>query len=960
MRSFVVTRLLLLFALLALPGVGYAQEAVLSGTVADSTGAVLPGVTVTAVNSATGNTFTDVTDGTGRYRIPARIGTYQVTAELPGFTTVTRPNIELLVGQTATVNMQMAVSTIQEAVTVTADAPLLDVTQSSIGGNIDQRQMQELPIQGRDWTSLALLAPGNRTTAMGGAPVQDRADVREYQLNVDGQQVTQQLGIAGQPLYSRDSIAEFQFISNRFDATQGRSSGVQVNAISKSGTNNLSGIFSGTFRDSDWNADDHVLNRKIPFSNQQLSVAVGGPILRDRLHYFANYEYDRTPKNSIWNTPYPAFNVTLEGKEAKKIAGGRLDYQISPSMRLMGKASGASHVIPFGTGSATQHPASTNNEDRVNREYMGQFTQVLNNRAVNEVRAGFAEWNILQGNLTTWSNHWARDIGVTAGHPRVQMVGFQIAGNQNAPRIRDQNSYMIRDDFTLNYDARGRHDLKAGGEWVLMDEFTRNCRNCMSQIDARVSAIPAAVLQAIFPDPFNADTWNLNALAPYTRRFTLGISETFQTPFNVPKIASWVQDDWHIASNLTLNLGLRYDVLTNSWANDAEVPPILESGRPNDTNNIQPRLGFAWQVNDRTVVRGGVGRYYADILTNLHMWTYGNETIASVEVNNDGRAEFVTNPFNGPQPTPAQAFANFCDVNNRPGCLTRGLQELAPPPPYDKVQNSWQTSIGFQRQLGSVAAVEVDYVYNGSRNEKVIQENVNVSFNPATGEPLPYSVASTRPYPLLGIISVTPYMGRSNYHAVQTALTKRFSNNWQGSVTYTVGGLWNAVPRPLSGRTIVNFDVPGDLGDEYTLAETDQRHRVVFNGIWQPGFGFQASGVYFFGSGERDQILAGDVNRDVGEWAESGQRFRENGTIIPRNTFVGEPIHRVDLRLQQRIPISERLSIDGIFEVFNLFDRANFGSYTLDESARDFLQPAQNANLAYAPRTLQLGVRVTF
>jgi hypothetical protein len=960
MRSFVVTRLLLSCALLALPGVGYAQEAVLSGTVADSTGAVLPGVTVTAVNTATGNTFTDVTDGTGRYRIPARIGTYQVTAELPGFTTVTRPNIELLVGQTATVNMQMAVSTIQEAVTVTADAPLLDVSQSSIGGNIDQRQMQELPIQGRDWTSLALLAPGNRTTAMGGAPVQDRADVREYQLNVDGQQVTQQLGIAGQPLYSRDSIAEFQFISNRFDATQGRSSGVQVNAISKSGTNSLSGIFSGTFRDSDWNAEDHVLNQRIPFSNQQISAAVGGPILRDRLHYFANYEYDRTPKTSIWNTPFPAFNVTLNDKESKKIAGARLDYQISPSMRLMGKVSGASHFIPFGTGSATQHPASTNNEDRVNREYMGQFTQVLSNRALNEVKVGFAEWNILQGNLTSWSNHWARDIGVTGGHPRVQMVGFQIAGNQNAPRVRDQNSYMIRDDFTLNYDARGRHDLKAGGEWVLLDEFTRNCRNCMSQIDARVSAIPADVLQAIFPDPFNADTWNLNALAPYTRRFTLGISETFQTPFTVPKIASWVQDDWHISNNLTLNLGLRYDVLTNSWANDASVPPILEEGRPNDTNNIQPRLGFAWQLNDRTVVRGGVGRYYADILTNLHMWTYGNETIASVEVNNDGRADFVSNPFNGPRPTPAQAFANFCDVNNRPGCLTRGLQELAPPPPYDKVQNSWQTSIGFQRQLGSVAAVEVDYVYNGSRNEKVIQENVNVSFNPATGEPLPYSVASTRPYPLLGIISVTPYMGRSDYHAVQTALTKRFSHNWQGSVTYTVGGLWNAVPRPLSGRTIVNFDVPGDLGDEYTLAETDQRHRVVFNGIWQPGFGFQASGVYFFGSGERDQILAGDVNRDVGEWAESGQRFRENGTIIPRSTFVGEPIHRVDLRLQQRIPIFERLSIDGVFEVFNLFDRANFGSYTLDERARDFLQPAQNANLAYAPRTLQLGFRVTF
>jgi hypothetical protein len=957
MRRSVVRWTVLVCALIALPVRGYAQEAVLSGTVTDATGSVLPGVTVTAVLEATGNKFVAVTDERGVYRLSVRIGTYSLTGELAGFTTVKRGGLELLVGQVAVVPLQMSLSSVQETITVTGESPLLDVSSSVIGGNIDQRQVQELPIQGRDWTSLALLAPGNRTTDMGGAPVQDRADVREYQLNVDGQQVTQQLGIGGQPLYSRDSIAEFQFISNRFDATQGRSSGVQVNAISKSGTNTVSGLFSGTFRNSDWNAEDPVLHQTLPFSNQQVSVAIGGPILRDRLHYFGNYEYDRTPKTSLWNTPFPAFNISLEGRQLKHIAGVRLDYQLSQDMRVMGKVSGANDNNPFGPGSATLHPASTNSEDRDNREYLGQFTHVLSNRAINEVKVGFSEWNVLQGNLTNWSNHWARDLGVTEGHPRVQMVGLMIGGNQNAPRIRDQNSFMIRDDFTYSYTARGTHDLKAGAEWVHLDEYTRNCRNCMSLLDARVSTIPANVMQALFPDPFNADTWNLNGLAPYTRRFTLGISETFQTPFDVPKIAAWVQDDWHFG-RLTLNLGLRYDVLTNNWANDANVPPLLSPGRPNDKNNIQPRLGFAWSVDDLTVVRGGVGKYYADILTNLHMWTYGNQTIASVEVNNDGRPDFPSNPFNGPRPTPEQAFANFCDVNPRRGCLTRGLQELAPPPPYDQVQNSWQTSIGIQRQLGEAMAVDVDYVYNGSRNEKVIQENVNLSFNPATGEPLPYSNAATRPYPLLGIVSVTPYMGWSNYHAMQAALTRRFRNNWQGSITYTLGGLWNATPRPMSGAQIVNFEVPGDLGDEYTLAETDQRHRVVFNGIWQVGGGFQVSGVYFYGSGERSQISAGDVNRDVGAWAE--ERYREDGSIVPRYSFVGDAIHRVDMRLQQRIPLVGRLHIDGMFEVFNLFDKSNYGSYVLDETSGSFLDPAQNTNLAYAPRTLQLGFRLAF
>jgi hypothetical protein len=957
MRSRMVRRLTFLCALLALPVVGHAQEAVVGGTITDQSGGVLPGVTVRVVHEASGNTFEAVTDDRGVFRVPARIGLHRITAELSGFATISQSGVELLVGQTAVINIKMSPSAVQETVTVTGESPLLDVTQSTVAGNIDQRQLQDLPAQGGDWTSLALLAPGNRTTTMGGTPVQDRADVREYHLNLDGQQVTQTMGIGGQPLYSRAGVAEFQFISNRFDATQGRSSGVIVNAVTKSGTNTYSGTVGGLFRDSDWNAEDPVLNRVVPFSNQQFNFAGGGPLVRDKLHFFANYEYDRTPKTSIWATPFPAFNITLNGKQAKKLGGVRLDYQVSTATRAMFKFHRANDYNPFGAGSATLHPASSNDEDRTSVEYLGQLTQVLSNRALNEVKVGFASWEVLQGNLTNWSDHWQAHNGITGGHPRVQMVGFTIAGNQNAPRIRDQNMYSVRDDFTFSYDARGRHDLKAGAEWLFMHELTRNCRNCMGQIDARVSTIPSATMQAIFPDPFNVDTWNLAALSPFTRRFTLGISETFRTPFDVPRTAAWVQDDWQLSDRLTLNLGLRYDLISNAWANDASVPPILEPGRPNDTNNIQPRVGFAYQLNDRTVVRGGVGRYYGDVLTNLQMWTYGNETIASVEIVNNGRPDFAANPFNGPAPTTDQAFANFCDVNPRQGCLVRGLQELAPPPDYAEVQNSWQTSIGLQHQFGQAMAVEVDYVYNGSRNEKIIMDNVNVTFNPATGVNLPYSNAATRPYPLMGIISVTPYAGWSDYHAVQSSVTRRFRNNWQGSVTYTVGGLWNAISNPMSGARIVDFSVAPDLGNEYTLAETDQRHRVVFNGIWQAGRGFQVGGIYFFGAGER---LGADNGQDLRNLGAGPQRFRGDGTIIPRNDFVGESVHRVDLRLQQRFRLGGNRSIDGMFEVYNLFDHSNFGSYTLDESSRDFGQPEQNINLAYAPRTVQLGFRFSF
>src|SRR5207237_1296902 len=159
---------------------------------------------------------------------------------LTGFATATRQGVELLVGQTLTLNLQMSPSTLQETVTVTGEAPLIATQSSSIGGTIDPRQMSELPTAGRNWMSLALVAPGNRT-------------------------------------------------------------------------NPLSGSLIGNFRHSSCSARDPVLNRVLPYKNQQISGTVGGPIVLNKTHFFGNYEYEHQPLTSIWNTPYPAFNVTLAG-----------------------------------------------------------------------------------------------------------------------------------------------------------------------------------------------------------------------------------------------------------------------------------------------------------------------------------------------------------------------------------------------------------------------------------------------------------------------------------------------------------------------------------------------------------------------------------------------------------------------------------------------------------------------
>ena len=974
-------RRLFVLWLLLIPVTASAQEAVLTGAVTDATGGVLPGVTVTAVLEATGNRFVAVTDALGTYRIPARVGGYTVTAELQGFTTVTRPSINLLVGQTAHVGIVMAPSTVQETVTVTAEAPLLNVATSSLGGNVDPQQVQELPVDGRNWMALALLAPGSRTSSTNAnAPLPDRngGEVREFQTNLDGMQVTNSLGGGSQPRFSQEMIAEFQFISNRFDATQGRSQGVQVNVITKSGTNRFSGSLRGNFRDDRFNAEDPVLERKVPFSNQQVATTFGGPVLRDRLHFFGFYEYEREPKSSIWNTPFPTFNVELHGTTTRKMGGGRLDYQLSPATRLMVKGNLTKTFEPFGAPASNNHPAATQSTAETQNTTMAQLTQVLSNRALNEVRVGWAGYIFYNENLTRWSNHWMSRTGpygpVTSGSPRIQFTGFNITGNNGYPRHRSQDLYSVHDNFTLSYYAKGRHDLKIGGEFLLHHEMSANCTNCMGNIDARGGPLPsAAQMAAWFPDPFNVDTWNLAAISPLVRTYRLGVHKSRRDDVDLPYWAAYAQDDWKIGDNLTFNLGLRYDLTWNSFAQYGEFEPFMRAGRPQDADNIQPRVGFAYQLNPRTVVRGGAGKYYAEVITPTLLYALEPAVIAVLEVANDGRPDFAVNPFNGPAPTFEQATTRFCSAPEQAAnfaawrarnfagaapCVLRGAGEMAPPADYAHVPQTWQGTIGVQRQIGASMAVEADYVYARGRDEKFIQENVNIAFDQATGLNIPYNNANRArlPYPEFGIVAMTPFTGRSAYHALQTAFTKRMSNRWQASATYTLAGLWSAEGAPFMGvpgaePTEVPFAVAPDLGGEWGFAESDQRHRAVFSGIWQVGRGFQLSGLHYLGAGNRSDTNYGGDRRGLGAGGE--QRLRPNGTIVARNSFMQPAQNRTDVRVQQRVPLG-RVSLDLMADAFNLFNRPNYELET-QESSLDYGEASTGQY-----RTMQFGFRLLF
>src|ERR1044071_6061972 len=331
-------------ALLALPVLASAQDATISGTIKDNTGGVLPGVTVTATNQASGNTFNSVTDERGVYRIPVRAGVYKITAELAGFTTITRPGVEILLGRQVALDLAIQVSTLQETVTVTGEAPLLDTSTSTIATNIDARQMQDIPINGRNWMDLTMLSAGSRSNASSEVP-QDRQGF--FQTNVDGQSVTLTVCCAqNQPRYSRDSIAEFQLTTNRFDATQGRTMGMMVNAITKAGTNTFTGTFGGYFRRDNWNAQDFIQKKVLPYKDTQVSGTVGGPIIKDRVHFFGNYEYERNPQTFTFggpNGPFPTagpnITLTMESTDKLQQGGVKADVQFNPRNRLTGRYS---------------------------------------------------------------------------------------------------------------------------------------------------------------------------------------------------------------------------------------------------------------------------------------------------------------------------------------------------------------------------------------------------------------------------------------------------------------------------------------------------------------------------------------------------------------------------------------------------------------------------------------------
>ncbi len=966
--------LVALAATILTAAVALAQEATLGGTVVDSTGLVLPGVTVTATHVATGNTFLAVTDGAGAFRVPVRTGAFSVMFEFPGFTAVTRP-VDLLVGQAANLAIEMQPEALVEAVLVTGDAPLIDTTSSALGSNIDPRQMSELPLNGRNFVDLTLLAKGSRNNAS----TDELGGLGTFQLNVDGLRITQnQTAGFGQPKYSRDAIAELEFIANRFDATMGGSSGTVVNAITKSGTNVASGTFSGYFRDESLIARDFVQNRVLPYNNQQLAATLGGPIIRNRAHFFGNYEYEREPQTFSHSTAYPSFNFDHHGTRMENKGGGRGDVQFTPATRMTVRGNKSYVRMPFDaryTGGGVRHPSSAIRTDRYSTDLSGVLTQVLSANAINEVRAGYAAYWWIQDSVIEWPDHpykggsLTHPNGLRFGTPIIQLRGLTIGqAHTNSHEDERQQTYTVRDNFQTVVTAAGRHDLRMGAEVGYQKNPVFLCNRCMGIYDAQGGPVPSNI-EALFPVWNDLGTWNLAAISPVVRSYTLGVG---QMAAEAPLVlaSGWLQDDWKIGARLTLNIGVRYDFIDGAFGESIALEPFVSAGRSNDTDNVAPRLGFAYSLNDKTVLRGGAGKFYSDPGSWLAYWTTLSANALHPQVLNDGRADFAANPFNGPIPTFEQVAATLCSVNNQPGCLRRSVNTMANN--YNEIPYSWQTSIGMERQLGTDMAVEADYVFTGNR-AMLVTFDENVSYNPETGLPYPFTNVARRPYPDWGSVATRQSNGESNYHGLQMAFTKRLSNRWQASATYLLSGQWNLQNAPIkqgcqyvitltaAGAPVCDVPVtlhPG-LAEEWYLS-SDQRHRVTFNGILDAGLGLQVRGLYIYGDNGWATPGSGVDLLATGSTNANSSRFRADGSLVPRNSFDMPAIHRVDMRLQRRFSVTSAINVDAIAEVFNLFNHANYGSFTLVETNANFRKPTENLNIAFQPRLLQFGFRASF
>lgn len=897
---------------LSIPAQAQVAQAELRGTVVDESGGVLPGASVTATHVDTGTVRATAASSSGGYVMPALpVGTYTIKAELIGFGTVTKEGVRLSVGESAILNFTLKLASVAENVIVTGEAPLIDTKKSDLSGHVEQKQVENLPLNGRNWLDLVSLVPGARGNPGAIQVGASGSDMAKYQ--VDGVDVSNQCCGGSNQGYSQENIEEFQVLTNRYNAEYGRVNGAVINAVTKSGSNAFRGTGFGYFRNDKFgDAPNFFTGQVAPFDQKQTGLNSGGPIVKNRAFYFASFEYNNLIATAHPNTGYGQFDIDAPNNTTKYYTTIRGDVQVNDKHRLFARTSiYDTNQLNNAVGGTTTISGGYSSPSKNHDLSLGD-TWVVSARAVNEIRAGFSAIdNLLDSNC-----HCVRLVFPSA-----------ILGSPtNSPQWWKEMNIQINDLFSYFVPSwHGEHSLKTGFQFFRPHFW------------------------GAFPDPaygqftFAKDPTDFNDPSTYPKptQYTTSLGDTSYSILN-PTYGMFYQDNWALSHKLTLNLGVRYDLETGTSNTDVQNP-IQTGPRPLDKNNLSPRVGFAYDLyaNGRSVVRGGIGRYYDKVMLNL--------------TSNERRSilgEFigvtVVNPnFN--DPLGGKTFADY-KAQQIPGGLTI-LDNNYQTPENDQI------SVGLAQQIRQSYTLQVDYVHSQGRFEPMTP-SINFFEDPNTHLPLNPATFG-RPYPQYTNITMTTSTGKSQYDGLQVGLNRRGARLTAGA-SYTLS-------RTLDNHNGNRGGTPNNwfnLDDEYTYASSDQRHRFVGNVVAFLPFGVQASAIYFVGS---PRVIGVGTTLDpfglgyTGRWLESPAQCPCTGATIPRDSqrTVGYD-KKLDVRLSKSVKVQGHVTFQGVLDAFNILNTRNVTSYGTNVFSKTYLQPASSTNLFYQPRQVQLGFRITY
>ena len=904
----------------------------LNGNVVDQQGAAVGGVEVSAGNVATGTRRATTANAQGTFFLNGLTpGEYVLEVSAKGFGKTSR-KVQVAVGQQTDLRIQLKIQESQTEITIDDSMPAgVNTVGSVIDGVVDSRQIDSLPLNGRNFLELALLMPGNAP-----APNFDPTKTNTVVISSAGQfgrggSVTIDGGddnddVVGGMLLNlpQDAVQEFQSATGRFSAELGRSGSSVMNVVTKSGSNILHGSASFFERDKHLQGLPATFDRTIdetpPFRRQQYAGSIGGPIVKNKAWWFGAFEY-RDQLGGVLVAERNLTNQTITRSFAQApltdlLGTAKADYQVDEKDMLTFRYSiqradaDTASKLDRPIGTAQQIQDAKNNF----QTFGATWTRVISPSLLN--RFSFNENNFV--NRTT-------SLGTG---PQLTFPSLQDGSSFRVPQATRQN----RLQFAENVDwTHGRHNLRFGAEFQRIDA------------DFNLGVFQQGMVQVVedFPD---FDRNNDGVVNDNDLLFAVGLVSAYPTrPLLIPQadnkyIAAYVQDDWHLHPQFTLNLGLRYELDTNVKNNSGVgalnplILPFLKGTRGMDANNWGPRVGLNWANRAGSFsVHGGYGIYYDRItleVLSLERGLDGTSLPIEVHAGNvitapNGMPIFLdqTGHFVPGAPTLANPYSGFVF----PGAGAGGINIIDNAMQNPSVQ---QFNLGVQWEFARNWMVRADGLHTLGTHF-IIGRPIGTVFNPVVGGPdvvknLESSV-NTHYDGLL--LSVDKRAGSFQFHSAYT---------YSKSLNYA-----NDDQIPFANGPID----PNDLHREYGPTPNDQRHRFVVAGTWSLPYGFQVSPLWSVASGVPMDILLPDASSRIPQLGRNagGRQFHNtaelnaflkqlnaaggvNGTPMPlvnNNALFNDSFNSFDLRVQKTFRLNERMNIQALAEVFNLFNVTN-------------------------------------